>query len=103
MGRTVVKTDALNPEGPMESEVRPNGNLSPAHSKALQTCDELGKAVDAGSIGAIVASHQKLIRLYYHDVLDQANQSFASARRVAWVGFIVLIVTRYRRFLLSSV
>jgi hypothetical protein len=58
-----------------------------------QACDELQESVEEGNLGDIVEKLEKLILRYYTDVLSQANQSFFSARRVAWVGFVVLAVT----------
>jgi hypothetical protein len=58
-----------------------------------QACDELQESVEQGTLGDIVAKLEKLVLRYYSDVLLQANQSFFSARRVAWVGFAVLAVT----------
>jgi len=58
-----------------------------------QACDELQESVEQGNLGDIVAKLERLILRYYADVLLQANQSFFSARRVAWVGFAVLAVT----------
>ena len=54
-------------------------------------CDEVGDAVDKGTLGLIVAKHERLILKYYEDVLQQANQSFGLAKRIAWIGFFVLI------------
>jgi hypothetical protein len=54
-------------------------------------CDEVGAAVDQGTLGEIVAKHERLILKYYEDVLQQANQSFGLARRIALIGFFVLI------------
>lgn len=56
-------------------------------------CDALTVALDSGHVGEIVAKHEKLILDYYKDVLEQAQKSFASAKRVAITGFAVLIVT----------
>ena len=66
------------------------------HSSAesiRQACDELQESVEQGNLGDIVTKLERLILRYYADVLWQANQSFFSARRVAWVGFAVLAVT----------
>jgi hypothetical protein len=62
-------------------------------SDVQRTCDELSIAIDEGSIGDIVAKHEKLILHYYKDVQDQANQSFKTARSAAIIGFWVLIGT----------
>src|ERR1044071_3778974 len=62
-------------------------------SKFRETCEELGKALDTGGVGDIVAKHEKLIGHYYEDVRDQARQSFRTAERAAKLGFIVLIIT----------
>lgn len=56
-----------------------------------QQCEEVGTAVDNGTLGQIVAKHERLILKYYEDVLQQANQSFELARRIAGIGFLVLI------------
>ena len=60
----------------------------------LQTaCDELGAAVDKGTMGEIVEKNQKLIMQYYRDVLDHAGKSFEIARWSAIVGFGIFIIT----------
>jgi hypothetical protein len=60
----------------------------------LQTaCDELGAAVDKGSMGEIVEKNQKLIMQYYKDVLDHAGKSFEIARWSAIGGFVIFIIT----------
>jgi hypothetical protein len=44
-----------------------------APSEAAQrheTCEALGQAVDGGTIGKILAKHEKLILHYYTDVLE---------------------------------
>ncbi len=56
-------------------------------------CDAIGDALDTGHVGEIVAKHEKLILDYYKDVLEQAQKSFNAAKRVATIGFAVLIVT----------
>lgn len=56
-----------------------------------RACDELNDAIDRGGMGDIVAKHEALILHYYHDVQDQAKQSFVTARVAATVGFGVLI------------
>jgi hypothetical protein len=57
-----------------------------------QTCEELAQAID-GSIGQILAKHEKLILHYYTDVLEQVQKSFLTAKRSAIAGFMVLIGT----------
>ena len=69
-------------------EASPEG--SDAHHRA---CDELGRAINEGKIGEIVAKHEKLILQYYRDVQTQAQRSFNTARMVAQIGFYVLIGT----------
>lgn len=64
-----------------------------AHTDKSRICDQLQEAIDTGHVGDIVAKHEKLILSYYKDVLDQAKKSFASAKFVAMIGFVVLIVT----------
>jgi hypothetical protein len=56
-----------------------------------KACDQLGEAVDNGSMGAIVAKHEKMILGYYEDVKEQANKSFRVAQAAAVVGFAVII------------
>jgi TRADD-N domain-containing protein len=56
-------------------------------------CNELSVALEKGGIGDIVDKHQQLIDSYYRDVLSQATQSFTSAKKVATIGFAVLIAT----------
>ena len=58
-----------------------------------KACDNLGNAVDDGTVGQTVAKHERLILTYYEDVEKQAKQSFDSAKRVAQIGFWVLIAT----------
>jgi hypothetical protein len=53
----------------------------------------LKHAVDEGKMGGIVAPHEELILEYYNDVHEHVIESFRSAKRVAWVGFSVLIGT----------
>jgi hypothetical protein len=59
----------------------------------MKACEELGEAIDSGKVGEIVAKHEKLILQYYEDVQKQATDSFRSAKRVAAIGFTVLIIT----------
>jgi hypothetical protein len=54
-------------------------------------CDEVGAAINQGTLGEIVAKHERLILKYYEDVLQQANQSFELARSIARMGFYVLV------------
>jgi hypothetical protein len=61
-----------------------------AHAKEKH-CEEVGAAVDSGTLGEMVAKHEKLILRYYEDVQHQAKQSFDLARGIAWIGFFVLI------------
>ena len=56
-------------------------------------CQELQEAAPQTQVGKMVAKHEELILGYYKDVLHQANQSFTSAKTVAWIGFGVLILT----------
>src|SRR4051794_23659666 len=58
----------------------------------LTTCNELKLALE-GKLGDIVAKHEEMILQYYGDVQMQANQSFDSAKKVAKIGFGVLIAT----------
>jgi|SRR6516164_5559057 hypothetical protein len=58
-----------------------------------ETCEALGHAVDSGTIGKILAKHERLILQYYEDVLEQVQKSFSTAKRSAIAGFIVLIGT----------
>jgi hypothetical protein len=59
---------------------------------ALRNCEALGKALH-GDLAETVAEVQKLILRYYDNVRDQAAESFSAARRVAIIGFVLLIVT----------
>jgi len=56
-------------------------------------CREVAKAVDEGSIGATVEKVQALTVQYYENVKAQAAHSFASAQKVARIGFGILIST----------
>ena len=53
----------------------------------------LKHAVDEGKMGGITAPHEELILEYYNDVHEHVIESFRSAKRVAWIGFSVLIGT----------
>jgi hypothetical protein len=62
-------------------------------TEALQSqCDALGKAI-GGTIGDTVREMQLLIQKYYDNVRDQAEESFESAKGVAFFGFLVLMGT----------
>jgi hypothetical protein len=68
-------------------------NSRRSDTEAMQSqCEALGKAI-GGTIGDTVREMQLLIREYYDNVRDQADESFKSAKRVAVFGFIVLIFT----------
>jgi hypothetical protein len=69
----------------------PTSALTQSANRVQADCAELGKAIDAGKIGDIVAKHQKLIGDYYEDVRSQAERSFRAAMAVAKIGFWVLI------------
>jgi hypothetical protein len=58
-----------------------------------KACEELGLAIEGGKLGDIVAKHETMILHYYRDVQEQAQRSFATARRFGWCGFWVLILT----------
>lgn len=62
-----------------------------AEGEIARACDALGKAVDSGKMGEIVAKHEKMILGYYKDVHHQANKSFDVARSAAIIGFAVII------------
>jgi hypothetical protein len=65
-----------------------------ARSREVEkVCEELGLAVAGGKLGDIVAKHEKMILHYYQDVQEQAQKSFATARRFGWSGFGVLVGT----------
>jgi hypothetical protein len=81
----------------------PDGHQSPntgertmeaSHSR--QTA--LKHAVDDGKMGGIAAPHEELILEYYNDVHEHVIESFRSAKRVAWIGFSVLIGTLCYKF-----
>ena len=77
--------------GRSQHEARKQSQCS---AEAIQrACDELQHSMEEGSLGNIVSKLETLILRYYEDVLSQANQSFASASRVAWVGFAILATT----------
>jgi hypothetical protein len=59
---------------------------------ALKNCEALGKALH-GDLAETVEEVQKLILNYYGNVRAQAAESFASAKRVALIGFVLLVVT----------
>jgi hypothetical protein len=61
--------------------------------EAEKVCEELGLAVAGGKLGDIVEKHEKMILHYYQDVQEQAQKSFATARRFGWSGFGVLVGT----------
>lgn len=72
----------------------PRGVSSVAGTREVEkTCEELGAAVARGKLGDIVAKHEMMILHYYRDVQEQAQGSFATARRFGWTGFCVLIGT----------
>jgi hypothetical protein len=78
-----------------ESLVTNTQNTQEANSsfkKKLKTCDELKTALE-GKLGEIVSKHEEMILHYYKDVQMQANQSFDQAKKLAYIGFGVLIVT----------
>src|SRR5437879_628643 len=67
-------------------------SVSDATQSNLEICEALEKAL-SGDIGETVAAHERMILKYYGDVHLQATKSFDSAKRVAQVGFGVLIAT----------
>jgi hypothetical protein len=67
-----------------------------------QACHEVGLAINEGSLGEIVAKHEKLILKYYEDVQEQATRSFNIARQTALVGFGILIATVIYVFLFDA-
>lgn len=75
------------------SQPRETSHPASESSQFRQTCEEVGRALNTGGIGDIVAKHEKLIGHYYEDVRDQARQSFRTAERAAKLGFTVLIIT----------
>ena len=68
-------------------------DLEQSRTAKLEACDDLKMALEEGSLGEIVAKHEKLITNYYTDVQQQAGRSFESAKAVAKIGFWVLIGT----------
>lgn len=56
-------------------------------------CEKIKRALDKGTLGEIVETHENLVEQYYEDVREQANKSFMSAKRVAWMGFCILFLT----------
>lgn len=67
------------------------GLANEEQGKKDKHCDEVGAALDQGTLGEMVAKHEKLILKYYEDVQQQASQSFELARQIAWWGFFVLV------------
>jgi hypothetical protein len=57
-----------------------------------EICEKVKKGL-SGDIGDTVAAHSEMILKYYKDVQDQAIESFSSAKRVALIGFGVLLLT----------
>jgi hypothetical protein len=60
---------------------------------ALRNCEALGKALGDGGLAETVEEVQNLILRYYNNVREQAAESFSAAKRVATIGFVLLIVT----------
>jgi hypothetical protein len=73
-----------------ELRVKP-GLANEEQDKKEKHCDEVGAALDQGTLGEMVAKHEKLILKYYEDVQRQASQSFELAQQIAWWGFFVLV------------
>ncbi|SRR6266542_388666 len=65
---------------------------APLRQPALKNCEALGRALH-GDLAETVEEVQKLILRYYDNVREQAAESFASAKRVALIGFVLLILT----------
>src|SRR5437868_4969469 len=66
-------------------------DLDEGEKEKEKDCEEVGVALDKGTLGDIVANHEKLILKYYKDVQQHAKQSFELARSIAWIGFFVLM------------
>ena len=58
-----------------------------------ESCRLIGEAIKAGDLGNTVAEVQKLILRYYGNVSGQADASFKSAKKAAWAGFGLLMLT----------
>jgi hypothetical protein len=69
-----------------------NASNTSLNTDKHKTCNELENAL-AGNLAKTVSAHEKMILQYYQDVQQQATQSFEAAKKVAWVGFGVLIGT----------
>lgn len=76
-----------------DDAAQPKAGLSHPETSKQKACDDLGVAIDTGKLGIIVAKYETLIQQYYEDVQDEAKQSFASARMVAQLGFLILFGT----------
>ena len=70
---------------------RVNDEESPRTSRS--PCEGLAVALNGGDVGETVERVQNLILQYYGDVQSQATQSFQSAKRVAYLGFALIITT----------
>src|SRR5437867_227649 len=62
-------------------------------SSGMASCDAVGAAVEQPGVGSTAATVQRLIMRYYNNVRSQAIESFNSAKRVAFFGFLLLILT----------
>jgi hypothetical protein len=84
-----------------EDKTSPPSTLPSSIGDKWKLCDDLKHAVETGGVGDIVAKHEKLILDYYKDVLEQAQKSFASAKSIALIGFLVLIGTLFYALLID--
>jgi hypothetical protein len=76
----------------LQKQPVPKDEISTSIAEKKRICEEFKKACEE-ELGSIVATHQDVIMSYYCDVLEQAKQSFKSAKNAAIMGFAVLIVT----------
>src|ERR1017187_9013518 len=68
------------------ANVGSSSRTAPGSTTKRSACEELGRALDSGHVGDIVAKHEKLILQYYEDVQNQATESFKAAKFVSYIG-----------------
>jgi len=66
----------------------------PMEVQLAEMCKEMTENDrDTRAVTQMAAAHEKMVIRYYNDVLSQTQESFVLAKRVAYVGFFVLIAT----------
>jgi hypothetical protein len=60
-----------------------------------EDCEKLGEAIDHGTMGDIVAKHEKMILEYYKDVKKQSEKSFNTAKFTAIFGFGIIVFSLF--------